>query len=124
MKARLFNVPSRPTVEAGAEPGRGGGHHDPRTARVRANLVDVAIDVDRGLPGCATVHRSRDTADMDIGEQHRAVRGRGYGPDPERRSDEFALYHFRACVPLLAPGHSAEAPEFPHPSPPPHSPHP
>src|SRR6266849_9132122 len=85
MKARLLDLPSCPTVAAGAEPGRSGGHHDARTARVRANLVDVAIDVDSGTPGCTTVHRSRDTADMHISEEHRAVRSRSYGTDPERR---------------------------------------
>jgi hypothetical protein len=42
--------------------------------RVRANLVDVAVDVDGGLPGCAPVRRPGDTADVDVGEKHRAVR--------------------------------------------------
>jgi len=57
MQALLFDVPCHPTVAAGAEPDRGGGHHDAWTVRVRANLVDVAVDVDSGLPSCAAVRR-------------------------------------------------------------------
>jgi hypothetical protein len=64
MQALLFDVPYDPTVAA--EPVRGGGHHDVWTVRVRANLVDVALDVDGRLPRCAAVGRPRDTADVDV----------------------------------------------------------
>ena len=55
MQALLFDVPCHPTVAAGTEPDRGGGHHDAWTVRVCANLVDVALDVDGGLPRYAAV---------------------------------------------------------------------
>src|ERR1700733_1479048 len=112
MQAGGFDYPGRPSVAAGAEPGCGGGRHNGRTVRVRANLMDVAINVDRGLPGYATIHRSRDTADMDIGEEHGSVRSCGYGTDPEGRSDALAVYYGRACVPLVASGDFVEAAEL------------
>jgi hypothetical protein len=112
MKARLFDHPCRPTVAADAEPDCGGGHHGVRTVWVRANLMDVAIDVDSGLPSYATVHRARDTADMDVGEEHRPIRSCGYGTDPERRSDALTIYHGRARVPLIASGDLVEAAEL------------
>ena len=82
-----FDVQCHPAVAADTEPDRGGGHYHAWTVRVRANLVDVAIDVDGGLPRCAAVGRPRDTADVDVGEEDRAVRGCGDRADPERRSD-------------------------------------
>src|ERR1700687_2842303 len=109
MQALLFDVPCHPTVAAGAEPDRGGGHHDAWTVRVRANLVDIAVDVDGGLPSCAAVRRPGDTADVDVGEEHRAVRGGGYRADPERRSDALTVDECRARVPCLAPGDRIEA---------------
>ena len=112
MQALLFDVPCQATVAAGAEPDRRGGHHDARTVRVRANLVDVAVDVDSGLPRCAAVRRPGDAADVDVGEKHRAVRGGGYRADPERRSDALTVDDCRACVPCLAPGHRVEAAEW------------
>jgi hypothetical protein len=58
---------------------------------VCANLVNVAIDVDGGLPRYAAVGRPRDTADVDVGEEDRAVSGCGDRPDPERRSQALTI---------------------------------
>src|SRR5204862_7674201 len=91
---------------------RGGGHHDAWTVRVRANLVDVAVDVDGGLPRGAAVRRPGDTADVDVGEEHRAVRGGGHRADPERRSDALTADVCRARVPRLAPGDRVAAAEM------------
>ena len=91
MEAFLFDVPCHPTVAADREPDCGGGHHDAWTGWVRANLVDVAIDVDGRLLRCAAVGRPRDTADVDVGEEDRAVRGCGDRSDPERRSDALTV---------------------------------
>src|SRR5258706_14712428 len=104
MQALLFDVPCQPTVAAGVEPDRGASHQDAWTIRMRANLVDVAVDVDGGLPRRAAVRRPRDTADVDVREKHRAVRRGGHRPDPERRSDALTVDDCRACVPCLAPG--------------------
>src|SRR5258708_36099616 len=103
MHALLLDVPCHPAVAADTEPNRGGGHHEAGTVRMRANLVDVAFDVDGGLPGCAAVRRPRDTADVDVSEEHRAVRGGGDRADPERRSGPLTIDACRACVPSLAP---------------------
>src|SRR5258706_13059431 len=99
MQALLFDLPCQPTVAAGAEPDRGGGHHDAWTVRMRANLVDVAIDVDGGLPRCAAVRRPRDTADVDVSEEHRAVRGGGDRAGPKGRSEPLAIDDCPARVP-------------------------
>jgi hypothetical protein len=111
MQTLRFDVPSHPTVAAGTEPDRGGGHHDARTLRVRANLVDVAIDVDGRLPRHAAVGRPRDTADMDVGED-RAVRGYGDRADPERRSHALTVDDCRARIPCLTPRDRVEAAEL------------
>src|SRR5438045_1965381 len=99
MQAFLFDVPCQPTVAAGAQPDRGGGHHDTWTVRVRATLVDVAVDVDCGVPRCAAVRRPGDTANVDVGEEQRTVRGGGYRADPEGRSDALTIDECRARVP-------------------------
>src|SRR5712691_9418212 len=112
MQALLFDLPCQPTVAAGAEPDRGGGHHDAWTVRMGADLVDVAVDVDSGLPRRAAVRRPGDTADVDVGEKHRAVRGGGYRADPERRSDALTVDDCRACVPCVAPCNLVEAAEL------------
>src|ERR1039458_7130368 len=112
MQALGFDLPCRPSVTAEAEPSRRRGHDDVRTVQVRADLMHVSIDIDGGLPGGAPVERSRDTAHMDIGEEHCAVRGCGHGANPEWRSDELTVYQGRACVPRLAPGNAVEAAEL------------
>ena len=111
MQALLFDVPCQPTVSAGTEPDRGGGHHDTGTVRVRANAVDVAIDVDGGLPRDAAVGRARDTADVDVGEEDRAVRRCGDRADPERRSHALTVDDGRARIPCLTPCDRVEAAE-------------
>src|SRR4029434_10102540 len=91
IQALCFAVPCHPAIVAGAEPDRGCGHHDAWTVRVRTNLMDVAVDGDGRLPGYAAVRRPRDTADVDVGEEHRPVRGGSYRADPERRSDALTV---------------------------------
>src|SRR5580693_8862653 len=104
MQALLFEVPCHPTVAAGAQADRGGGHHDAWTVRVCTDLVDVPVDVDGGLPGRAAVRRPGNTADVDVGQEHRAVRGGGHRADPEWRSNALTVDDCRAGVPCLAPG--------------------
>ena len=108
VQALLFDIPCQPTIAAGAEPDRSGGHHDAWTIRVRANLVDVAVDVDGGLPRCAAVRRPGDTADVDVGEKHRAVRGGGYRADPERRADALTVDDCRAWYHVSRPATSSK----------------
>jgi hypothetical protein len=74
--------------------------------------MDVAVDVDRRLPGCPAVRRPGNTADVDVREKYRAVRAGGHRPDPERRSDTLTVDDCRACVPCLAPGDDVEAAEW------------
>jgi hypothetical protein len=109
MQALLFDVPCRPTVAAGTEANRGGGHYDAWTVRVRANLVDVAIDVDSRLPRYAAVGRPRNTADVDVGKEDRAVRGRGDRADPERRTHALTVDDCRARIPSFTPCDRVEA---------------
>jgi hypothetical protein len=112
MQALLFDVPRHPTVAAAKEPRRGRGHYDAGTVRVRANLVDVALDVDGRLPGCAAVGRARDAADVDVGEEDHTVRRCGDRADPERRSQAPTVDDCRARIPCLTPGDRVEAAEL------------
>src|SRR4029434_9436647 len=104
----LLDVPCQPTVAAGTEPDRGGGHHDAWTGRVRANFVDGALDIDGGLARYAAVGRSRDTAAVDVGEEDGAIRGCGGRADPERRSHALPVDDCRARAPRLTPRHSGQ----------------
>src|SRR5712691_3932801 len=112
MQALLFYGPCHSTIAARAEPDSGGGDDDAWTIRMRADLMDVAVDVDGGLPSCAPVRRPGNTADVDVGEKHRAARGGGDRADPEWRSDALTVDDCRACVPCFAPGHRVEAAEW------------
>ena len=112
MQSLLFDVPCHPTVAAGTESDRSGGHHDAWTVRVCANLVDVAIDVNGRLPRYAAVGRPRDTADVDVGEEDRAVRRCGDRADPERRSHALTVDDCRARIPCLTPLDRVEAAEL------------
>src|SRR5258708_5525663 len=112
MHALLLDVPCQPAVAAGTEPDRGGGHHEAWTVRMRANLVDVAFDVDCGLPGCAALRRLGDTGGRGGSEERRAVRGGGDRADPERRADALPVDDCRDRVPCLAPGDRVEAAEL------------
>lgn len=73
MKPRMFHHPCRAPVAADRQPDCSRGRNGFRAARVRAHLVDVASDVNRGPPGQAAVRRSRDPADMDIGEEYGSI---------------------------------------------------
>jgi hypothetical protein len=115
MKAFIFDLPRHSCVAADAEPNRRGGRHDVRTARVSADLVDVTIDVDGGLPGYATIRRPWYPANVDVGEEHRAVRSYSYGTDPKRRPNELTIDECRTCVPVVAPSDRVEAAKLLHP---------
>ena len=58
MQAPAFDVPCFSTVAARAESNRGGGDNYARTDRVRAHLMNVAVDGNGRLPGCAAVRRT------------------------------------------------------------------
>src|SRR4051794_38450527 len=101
MQTLLFDVPCHPTVVAGTEPERAGSHYYLWTLRVRATLVNVDIEVDGGLPRYAAIGRPRTTADVDVGEEDRAVGGRGDRADAERRPPGLTVDDCRACIPIF-----------------------
>ena len=80
-----------------------------RACRMRANLVDVALDTDGGVPCSAAVRGAGDTADVDVREDHRSVRRGGDRSDAERRSDALTVDDCRTRVPRLAPVNGVEA---------------
>ena len=79
---------------------------------VRANLVNITIDVDGGLPRHTAVCRSRDAADMNVREKYGLVRSRGHRANPERRPDTLTVYERRACVPGVSPRNGVESAEL------------
>jgi hypothetical protein len=112
MQALLFDIPCHPAVATHTEPDGGGGHHDAGTVRVRTNLVNVAIDINGRLPRDTTVGRPRDTADVDVCEEDRAVRGCSDRADPQRRPHALTVDHCRARIPRITPRNVVEAAEL------------
>jgi hypothetical protein len=112
MKAVLLDSPRCSTVPTDTEPHRGRRDHDAGMNRVGTHLVDVTVDVDGGFPRHTTVRRPRYATDVNVGKEHGPVRGCGYRANPERRSDELAVYERRACVPFVSPRHGVEAAEL------------
>jgi len=112
MKALVLDSPRRATIPTDTEPNRGRRDHDAGMSWVGTNLVDITVDVDGGLPGHAAVHRPRDAPDVNVDEEHGAVRGRGDRANPERWPDEVSIYQRRACVPCVSPRHGVEPGEL------------
>ena len=112
MKALLLDSPRCSTVPTDTKPNRGRRDHDAGMNGVGTNLVDVTVDVDGGFPSHTAVRRPGDAPDVNVGEEHGAVRGRGYRANPERWSDELAVYERRACVPFVSPRDGVEAAEL------------
>jgi hypothetical protein len=73
MKPRLLDGPRCSTIPTDTEPNRRRRDHDVGMNRVRTDLVDVTVDVDRGLPGDTAISRPRDTPDVNVGEEHSAI---------------------------------------------------
>ena len=92
MKALLRDGPCRSTIPADTKPNRSRCNHDAGMNRVRADFVDITINVDRGSPSQTAVRRARNAPDMDVGEKHGPVRGCGYRANPKRWPDELAVY--------------------------------
>ena len=112
MKAFLLDSPRGSTVPTDTKANRGRRDHDAGMNWVGTNLVDVTVDVDGGLPSPTAVRRPRNAPDVNVRQEHGAVRGRGYRTNSERWSDELAVYDRRARVPSVSPRHGVEAAEL------------
>ena len=112
MKALLLDRPCCSTVPADTKPNRGRGDHDVGINWMRTNFVHITVDVDSGFPSHTAVRRPRYATDVNVGKEHGPVRGCGYRANPERRSDELAVYERRARVPFVTPRHGVEAAEL------------
>jgi hypothetical protein len=103
MKALLFDSPRQSTVSTDAQSDSGGSGYDVGTSRVRAHLMDIAIDIDGGLPAGTAVMRSRDATDVHVGEKRGVVAGCSHGTNTEWRPDKTAVDDRSAGVPLVSP---------------------
>src|SRR5262249_3033984 len=67
---------------------------------------------DGGLPGRTVVRRARNAPNVNVGEQHSPVRGRGDRTDPKRRSYAPAVDHGRTRIPCVSTRDDVEAGEL------------
>lgn len=74
MEALLFYGPRRSCVAANAKPDGGRCGDDVRICRVRAHLMNIAVDVYGGLPGSSAIHGTRNASHVNVGEQYAPVR--------------------------------------------------
>jgi hypothetical protein len=75
---------------------------------MRTDLMDVAFDIDRGLPRYAAVGRSRNSANMDVGQKHGAVARRRHRANSKGRSHHLSVDDRRSGVPFAAPFYGVE----------------
>lgn len=101
VKSALFDAPCCSGIMADAKAGRRGRYHDVRTSWVRADLMNVRVDVDRGPPSSAGVRRSRNSADVDVDQKH-AVACRRNRTNSKRWTHQLAVDYRGARVPLIA----------------------
>src|SRR5580704_11613516 len=102
VKPFRFDPPRRSGIATYAKALRRRGDRDFGPGRMRADLVNVALDVDRRLPRSAEVERSRNTADVDVGQQHGTVARRGNRTNAERRPHDLAVDDGGPGVPPFA----------------------
>lgn len=111
MQAMLFDDPGSPAVPADTKPDRSRRDHNTGMNRVRAHFVDITVDVNGGSPGPTAICRARNASDMNIGQEHSAVRGCGHRTNPKRWSNALTIYQRRTCVPRVPSRNSLEAAE-------------
>lgn len=112
MKTFSFDNPCCSTVPTDTEPSCGSRDHNAGINWVRKDFVDVAVDVDGGLPSHTAVRRPRDAPDVNVREEHGAVRCRGDRANPERWPNVVAVNECRARIPCISPRHGVKAAEL------------
>ena len=73
MQALLLDGPGTAAIPADAKPNRRRRDYRAGMHWVRANFVDVTIDVNCGLPGHTAIGGARNAPDMNIGQERSAV---------------------------------------------------
>ncbi len=105
MQSLLLGRPRRSSIATHAEPHRRRRYHDVGPGRMRADLMNVAVDIDRRPPGAAGISRARNPADMDVGQKRGTIARCRHRTNPERRPHHLAVDDRRSRVPLIAAGY-------------------
>jgi hypothetical protein len=64
--------------------------------------MDVALDIDRGMPRLTGIGGARDAADVDVDQERDVVARRRHRANPERWSHYLSIDNGRAGVPGVA----------------------
>ena len=102
VKSALFDGPGRSRVATDTKTYGRRSYHDVGPGWMRTDLMNISIDVDRGVPGQASISRARNSAHMDVGEKYGAIASRRDGPDSKRRPQELAVHDRRTRIPFFA----------------------
>ena len=112
MEAVVPGIPGRSAVLTETDPNGGRRDDKIRIGRVRADLVDVGVDIDRRLPGRTAVRRAWDASNVNVREQRPPVRRGRYRANPEWWSDALAIDDGRARIPCVSTLNGLEAAEL------------
>src|SRR6478672_8472596 len=69
VKSLLFDGPCRSGIATDAKTHPRRRYHDLGPGWMRTDLMNIAINIDRWLPGHAGIGGSRDSANMDVGQK-------------------------------------------------------
>jgi len=108
VEAFLFYDPHCPGIAAQAKPGSSRCGDKVGICRMRAHLVNIAVDSDGGLPGSSTIRGTRNTSHVNVGEQDIPVRVGGDRADAERRPNPLPVHNGRAGKPCISPRDAVE----------------
>jgi hypothetical protein len=98
-----LNRPGLPGISTDAKANGSGGYDDLGICIGCAHLVDVTVDVDGRVPASSAVGGTRNTADVNIGEEN-APGGIGRErPNTQRRPNTLPIDNGRAGKPGIAP---------------------
>ncbi len=102
VKSSLFDRPRRSGIATYAKARARRRDHELGPGWMCADLMNIAVDIDRRLPGDAGVSRSRNSAHVDVGEKHGAIACRRHRSNSKRWPDDLAVDDRGSCVPFVA----------------------
>src|SRR5689334_4888204 len=103
----LLDRPCGSCIATHAKPHRRRSYHDLGPRWMCTDLMNIAMDIDRGLPGQSGIGGSRNSANMDVGQKH-AIACRRHGTNSQRRPYPLAVDDCEPCIPRVAAGYAVK----------------
>jgi len=103
--------PRGPGVAANAKANGGCRGDNAGICRVRAHLMNVAVDLYGGLPGSSAIHGTRNASHVNVGEQDAPVRVGRDRANTQRWSNTLSIHDRRTSKPGIPPGDVVETVE-------------